>query len=59
MALMTLYRPDGEVIEYEGVTGVKTGAAGTLSFEHHPNPSAVKYKRIITSLPFLFEEDLP
>lgn len=60
MPLITLYRPDGGTEEYQNATEFSIGA-GIITFINRPADTPTKGKKVITSLPFLYEEpkDIP
>jgi len=57
MALITLYRPDGEVIEFDGAI-VEEIETGVLTFKQQPDSSSMHAKSVKTSLPFLIAEQI-
>ncbi len=62
MALITLYEPDGEIIEYDRPTEVKVETtSGFLTFINRPDDTPTKGRKIMTSLPFVYEveKDFP
>jgi len=56
MALITLYKPDGEVIEFDQPTEVDL-EQGFLTFVNRPDASSTKGKKVTTSLPFVYEAE--
>ena len=57
MTLITLYRPNGDPIEFDGVKGWRI-TPESLAFSHQPNSATMDRKNITTSLPFLIEEEV-
>lgn len=55
MALITLYRPDGEVVEFDSAVVEKIDE-GVLIFRQQRNSAEMHAKLVRTSLPFLIEE---
>jgi hypothetical protein len=60
MALIMLYMPDGEVIEYTKPTEVDI-TSGFLTFVNRPEKTPTEGRKVTTSLPFLYEvvKDIP
>ena len=56
MALITLYKPDGEVIEYDSPTSVDI-SLGFLTFTNRPDATSTKGNKVTTSLPFVYERE--
>jgi hypothetical protein len=57
MAPITLYRPDGEVIEFDSAV-VEKIEAGVLTFKQQPDSSTMHANFFRTSLPFLIKEQI-
>jgi len=55
--LVTLYKPDGGVLEYENTRGFMT-ANGVTTFKVKDDPVSKVETEIHTSLPFLYQQDV-